>query len=55
MARGAAVGVRLPTMDALLAATAQRHDLRTAARNVRDFSRAGVAVVDPWNTAPFTS
>lgn len=52
MARGAAAGVRLPTMDALLAATAERHGLVMVTRNVRDFVRAGVAVVDPWVTEP---
>lgn len=49
MARGAVAGVRLPTMDALLAATAERHGLVMATRNVRDFDRAGVAVVNPWD------
>lgn len=48
MARGAAAGVRLPTMDALLAATAERHGLVMVTRNVRDFVRAGVTVVNPW-------
>lgn len=55
MARGAAAGVRLPTMDALLAATAERHGLVMATRNVRDFDRAGVAVVNPWDARPPSS
>jgi predicted nucleic acid-binding protein len=39
-------------MDALLAATAERHGLVMATRNVRDFDRAGVAVVNPWDGGP---
>ena len=49
MARAGAVGVRLPTMDTLLAATAERLGLTMVTRNVRDLGRAGVAVLDPWN------
>lgn len=48
MARAGTAGLRLPTMDALLAATAERHGLVMATRNVRDFRQAGVAIVDPW-------
>ncbi len=39
----------LPTIDGLLAATAIIHGLTVATRNVRDFERAGVPLVNPWN------
>lgn len=39
------------TPDALIAATALRHGLGVATRNVGDFERAGVALVDPWKAA----
>ncbi len=34
--------------DAMIAATAKQHQLRVVTRNVRDFKRAGVNVVNPW-------
>lgn len=34
--------------DALIAATAKVHDLAVVTRNVGDFVRAGVGVLDPW-------
>lgn len=34
--------------DALIAATALRHAMTVATRNVADFSPMGVAVLDPW-------
>lgn len=34
--------------DLLIAATALRHGLTVATRNVRDFAPTGVAVVNPW-------
>ena len=37
-----------PVVDALLAATALRHGLRLATRNVRDFVGTGVDLVDPF-------
>jgi len=36
--------------DALIAATALVHGLTVATRNVADFERTGVSVVDPWET-----
>ena len=48
MARGAAASVRLPTIDALIAATAERHGMVVATRNLRDFAFAAVAAVSPW-------
>ena len=40
---GCTVGI----MDTMIAATAKRHGLIVATRNVSDFSRCGVAVVNP--------
>jgi len=37
-----------PERDALIAATALVHGLKVATRNVGDFERTGVAVVNPW-------
>lgn len=34
--------------DALIAATALVHGLTVVTRNVRDFERTGVVVIDPW-------
>jgi len=51
MARAAAVSLRLPVMDTLLAATAEHHGMTMVTRNVRDFARAGVATLDPWSAA----
>lgn len=48
MARAGALGITLPTMDTLLAATGEQLGLTMVTRNVRDLGRAGVAVVDPW-------
>jgi len=42
----------LPAIDGLLAATAQTHGLTLVTRNVRDFERAGVALVSPFDPAP---
>ncbi|MDE2007353.1 MAG: VapC toxin family PIN domain ribonuclease, partial [Rhodospirillales bacterium] len=41
-------GWTCPQPDGLIAATARVHDLAVATRNVADFARSGVAVVDPW-------
>jgi predicted nucleic acid-binding protein len=44
----------LPAYDGLIAATALVHDLIVATRNVADYRRVGLRVVDPWskNTPP---
>lgn len=39
----------LPPVDSLIAATAQVHGLTVVTRNVADFERCGVAVIDPWS------
>ena len=38
----------IPEMDALVAATALEHDLTLVTRNTKDFQRAGVDLLDPW-------
>jgi predicted nucleic acid-binding protein len=48
MARGAVASVRLPTIDTLIAATAERHGMVVATRNLRDFAFAAVAAISPW-------
>ena len=40
-------GRTLPVVDALLAATARVHNLTLVTRNVRDFTRTGVRLVNP--------
>lgn len=39
-----------PVVDAILAATAFRHDLIVATRNVADYDDMGVAVMNPWES-----
>lgn len=41
-------GLSMPLLDGMIAATALQHDLTVATRNVRDFGRAGVRVLDPF-------
>ncbi len=38
----------LPIVDALIGATAQVHRLTMVTRNIRDFSRLGIPVLDPF-------
>ena len=38
----------LPVVDGLLAATARVHDLTLVTRNVKDFVRTGIDVLDPF-------
>ena len=42
------LGVKLPVMDSLIAATAAAHGLMVVTRNVRDMERCGVKVCNPW-------
>jgi predicted nucleic acid-binding protein len=42
-------GRLMPLEDSLIAATARRYGLDVATRNVDDFHRAGLRVVNPWN------
>ena len=39
---------QLPDIDGLMAATAIHHGLVVVTRNLRDFIRSGVEVVNPW-------
>ena len=41
-------GRPLSVIDALLAATALRHNLILVSRNVSDFSVVGLAIINPW-------
>lgn len=38
----------VPDFDRLIAATALEYDLDVVTRNITDFKRAGVTVVNPW-------
>lgn len=38
----------LPTIDALLIATARVHNLMIVSRNIRDIGRGGARVLNPW-------
>jgi len=42
-------GQPLPTADGLIAATALIHDLTVVTRNVADFNRSGVAMLNPFD------
>ena len=42
-------GRAMPIKDSLIAATALAHDLTLATRNITDFKKAGVKVVDPFD------
>ena len=42
------MGRSLPLLDSLIAATALEHGLTVATRNVRDFEKTGVRLVDPF-------
>jgi toxin FitB len=40
----------VPAIDSLLAATALHHNLTLVTRNIKDFSRFEVALIDPWRS-----
>lgn len=49
-ANAKASGKALSTIDGLLAATAIHHNLTVVSRNVSDFARAPVQVLNPWES-----
>ena len=48
IARAQRSGRRLGIADALLAATAEAHQLTLVTRNTGDFDRLGIALLNPW-------
>jgi predicted nucleic acid-binding protein len=42
-------GTRMPWRDSVIAATTRRHDLSLATRNVKDFRKAGIELVNPFD------
>jgi toxin FitB len=48
LARGRAAGRPVSIMDAFIAATAERHDMNLVTRNVADFARLGLRLINPW-------
>jgi len=49
MARGRTGGRPVGTMDAFIAATAERHHLTLVTRNVSDFDLLGIRLINPWS------
>ncbi len=49
MARGQKLGQTLGSMDTFVAATVEAHGLTLATRNVKDFQRLGISLLDPWH------
>jgi len=41
-------GDKLPLLDSMIAATALQHDLTVVTRNMRDFNKTGVQVLNPF-------
>ena len=48
VARAEGAGQRMSVMDGFIAATAHIHELTLVTRNARDFTTAGVSVLNPW-------
>lgn len=47
-ARLEGIGITLPSMDSLIAATALTHNLTLITRNEGDFKNTGIEIVNPW-------
>ncbi|HEY8902480.1 MAG TPA: hypothetical protein VIM48_02160, partial [Chthoniobacterales bacterium] len=41
-------GISIPSLDSQLIATAHRHDLTIVTRNISDFQRSGVRLLNPF-------
>ena len=52
VARWEKTGDVVPALDSQLAATAHRHGLVVVTRNVADFQKSGVKLLNPFHTAP---
>jgi len=50
MARGQKAGINVGTLDAFFAATAEVHGLTLVTRNVHDFLKLGIRLLNPWHT-----
>lgn len=48
MMRGRSAGRPVSSMDAFIAATAERHDLTLVTRNTSDFEALGIRLLNPW-------
>lgn len=49
MARGKMAGSNVSVWDAFFAATAEVHGLTLVTRNVQDFQKLGIPLMDPWH------
>ena len=41
-------GQSMAAFDSIIAATARAHECKLVTRNVRDFAKAGIVVLNPW-------
>ncbi|HEY9784453.1 MAG TPA: type II toxin-antitoxin system VapC family toxin [Candidatus Obscuribacterales bacterium] len=50
-ARLSKMGISLPSIDGLLAATVLRHHMHLMTRNTRHFEATGAIIIDPWQSS----